>query len=138
HRRTLSLPDALPTPRARAARLWHPRLPAEPVERLGVLPDPFERVVAHVLERQRGDPARRVPGPYFPRRCDGHIGARPATHTRLGKLLMIVGEDPDGLERGPEAGAGARAASASPPWTLICTWSSPAAFRPASRSWESR
>src|SRR5205823_13135837 len=91
--------------RARAARLWHPRLPAEPVERLGVLPDPFERVVAHVLERQRGDPARRVAGPYFPRRCDGHIGARPATHTRLGKLLMIVGEDPDDLERGPEAGA---------------------------------
>src|SRR5207248_11792686 len=51
-----------------------------------------------------GDPARRMAGPDFARWRDGHVGARPATHARLGELLVIVGEDPDDLELRPETG----------------------------------
>src|SRR2546430_10054575 len=78
---TLSLHDALPI----------------------LLPDPVERVLAHVLEGERRDPARRVAGPNLPRGRDGHIRPGPTAHARLGVLLMIVGQHPHDLEPRPES-----------------------------------
>src|SRR5205814_9884392 len=97
--------EVLRLARARAARLWHPGVAAKPVECLGVLPDPAEWVVTHVLELQCGDPARCMAGPDFARRRDRHVRTCPAAHAGLGELLVVVGKDPHDLERGAKTGA---------------------------------
>src|SRR5207247_2133395 len=52
--------------RTRAARLGHPGVAPEPSECVGMLPDPVDRAVAHVLEPQRRDAPGRVTGPDLP------------------------------------------------------------------------
>src|SRR5256885_4212407 len=68
-----------------------------------LLPDPVERVLAHVLEGERRNPARRVARPNLPRGRDGHVRAGPTAHTRFGVLLVVIGEHPHDLESRPES-----------------------------------
>src|SRR5437870_13472454 len=88
--------------RARPTRFGHPGVTAEARERLRVLPDPLERPVSHVLEFERRDPPRGVTRPYLAGVAHCYVCPRPAAHTRLVILLMVVGQHPHDLEPGPE------------------------------------
>src|SRR3989454_3293588 len=87
---------------ARAAGLGHPRVAAKPGERIRFVPDPFEGMVAHVGELERGDAAGRVTRPHLAGGGDRHVRAGPAAHAGLGILLVIVRQHPYDLELRPE------------------------------------
>src|SRR5256886_9754479 len=80
------------------------RSAAEAVERVRLAPDPLERAVAHVLERERRDAPCRVTRPHLASRRHGHVRARPPAHAGLRELLMVVGQHPDDLESRAEPG----------------------------------
>ena len=88
----------LASERARPARLLHPVRPAEARERVGLAPDPLQRMVADVGELEPGDRRRGLAGHDLAVRRHHHRRPAPAAHARLRQLLEEVGEHPQDVD----------------------------------------
>src|SRR4051812_36481965 len=108
----------LPPERARAARLLHPVRAAEVGERVGLVPDPVERAVAHVGELEARDRRRGLAWECLAVGRDDDRGAPPTAHAGLRQVLMDVGEDPE--DRDPRADALAEAPHRLLPAVDLC------------------
>ena len=91
--------DLLPSERAAPARLLHPVGPAEARERVGLAPDPLQRMVADVGELEPGDRRRRLAGHHLAVGSHHHRRPAPAAHARLRQLLVEVREHPQHVDR---------------------------------------
>ena len=104
--------------RARAARLLHPAGAAEARERVGLVPDPVERAVAHVGELEARDRRRSLARERLAVGCDDDRGPPPAAHARLRQVLEDVRQHPQ--DRDPRADALAEAPRPRPPPRSSC------------------
>src|SRR4051812_26323943 len=95
--------DLLLSERARPARLLHPVRPPEARERVGLAPDPLQRMVADVGELEPGDRRRSLTGQDVTVGRNHDRRPAPAAHARLRQLLIEVGEDPEDVDPGSDA-----------------------------------
>ena len=96
----------LPAERTRAARLLHPVGAAEARERVRLVPDPVECVVARRSGRSRlGDRRRGLARERVAVRRDDDRGPPPAAHARLRQVLVVVREDPEHVDPRSDARA---------------------------------
>src|ERR1700716_2420151 len=94
--------NLLSSERARAAWLLHPVRPAEERERVGLVPDPLQRMLADVGELEARDRRRRLTGQHVAVRSDHHRRPAPPAHARLRELFVEVGEHPEDVELGAD------------------------------------
>src|SRR2546426_12631775 len=87
---TAAAPEIHSLAGARAAGLGHPRVAAKPGERIRFVPDPFEGMVAHVGELERGDAAGRVTRPHLAGGGERDVRAGPDGEAGVWKLVQIV------------------------------------------------
>src|SRR5229473_3841146 len=78
---------------ARAAGLGHPLLATKFLKCFGTLPDPIERVFAHVVEAHARNHACRMTRQCAAGGVDQQQLASPAAHAGLGEAGMIIGND---------------------------------------------
>ena len=94
--------DLLAAERAAPAGLLHPVGAAEARERIGLAPDPVQRVVADVGELEARDRRRGLARQHVAVRGDHHRRRAPAAHARLGQVLEVVGEHPEDVDLGAD------------------------------------
>jgi hypothetical protein len=78
---------------ASPAGLRHPLLPAELLKSFGLSPDPFDRVLANIVEVQSGNYVSCVAGQDLSGRLDDELPPTPTSHTGFGVTGIVVRND---------------------------------------------